>query len=461
MVNNFGIKKRFISIIAIIAIIFSYVWTDNKVIHKHSKEIINNDVYSYYGYLPATFIHHDYTLSFVSDSISYIKRFWHVQAENGRPIFKTSMGMAVMYAPFFFVADAVAAPLGYYPNGYTHPYQVAILFSCLFYLTIGFVFLRKLLLKYFDDIIVAITLLIIGFATNLSFYATFEAGMPHSYCFALFCIFFYMIEKWYHKPSWGNSCAIGLLAGIISLIRPSNIVVVLVLVLFGIKNFNDIKIRLKLFAKNYAKILLMIALCVLVWLPQMLYWKSMTGHLFYFSYGDESFFFGNPHIFKVLFGFRKGWLIYTPSMVFSVIGLAVLWKTHRDFFVPILSFFIINLYIISSWWCWWYGGGFGMRALIESYAIMAFPLAAFLAWTWERKLKYKIPIYVCVAFLVFQSIFHKEQYTHRGINYHAMTKEAYFDTFWKRRGTDKTESLLKSPDYKAARQGKPEYENDK
>ena len=65
---------------------------------------------------------------------------------------------------------------------------------------------------------------------------------------------------------------------------------------------------------------------VLVWVPQMIYWKEMTGRWLYFSYGsDERFFFGDPAIIKGLFSYRKGLFIYTPLLLFAFAGVISLW----------------------------------------------------------------------------------------------------------------------------------------
>jgi len=245
----------------------------------------------------------------------------------------------------------------------------------------------------------------------------------------------------------------GFVIGLISLIRPTNGLIVIIFLFYNITNLKDVKTRMQLFLKNYRKIIVMIVCVFIVWLPQLLYWKTITGDWFYYSYTDERFFFNDPKILSVLFSFRKGWLIYTPVMAFSVIGIGFLWKTNKKYFYPILLFFIVNLYVISCWWCWWYGGGFGMRALIESYAILAIPLAAFLTWMIKQKLLLRIPLYIIVAAITLQTAFHTFQYNYGTIHWGYMTKEAYFDSFWRVKKSKNFYSLLSEPDSKAARKG--------
>ena len=447
--------KNLYSIITIILLLTVYSWQIVNV-HKYlkPKEVIAWDVRSYYAYLPATFIEKDYKMRFnLAPDAEGDWMYWPEIAPNGERVIKTSMGLSILYSPFFFIANHFAGKMGYETNGFTTPYAFALIFSCVFYLAIGFLFLRRLLLKHFKDKVVMFTLLIIGLATNLLWYATSEAPYPHGYNFVLFSIFLYLMEKWQEKQKWMTSIFMGLLVGLITLIRPSNGLVVILFLLFTVTNLKDMQMRVQLFLKNYAKIIVMIFCAFIVWFPQLLYWKSVTGSWLYYSYGDERFFFNDPKILSVLFGFRKGWLIYTPTMLFALVGIGMLWKTNRNYFYPIIVFMLLNIYIISSWWCWWYGGGFSMRPLVESYAVLAIPLAAFLAWVSRQKLRIKIPLIIVVAAISLQSIFHTIQYHYRAIVHDAMTKEAYWDSLWRVRKSKNFWSLVKEPDYDAAKKG--------
>jgi hypothetical protein len=280
--------------------------------------------------------------------------------------------------------------------------------------------------------------------------------MSHGYSFALFCIFLFLIEKWQEKQNYGTTIFMGLTIGLISLIRPTNGIVVILLLFYNITNLKDIRNRIQLFLKNYTKIIAMLLFAFIVWIPQLLCWKSVTGEWLYYSYGNEKFFFNNPQILSVLFGFRKGWLIYTPVMIFALIGVGMLWKTNKKYFYPTVLFLIINIYIVSSWWCWWYGGGFGMRALIESYAILAIPLATFLTWITKQTLHRKIVLWSVVAIISLLSVLHTFRYHYGTIHYDAMTKDSYFYSFWRFIPDEEYKSLLVSPDYKSAREGKKE-----
>jgi hypothetical protein len=122
--------------------------------------------------------------------------------------------------------------------------------------------------------------------------------------------------------------------------------------------------------------------------------------------------------------------------------------------LPVSFFVPLNIYIIFSWWCWWYGGGFGQRAFIDSYALMAVAAAALLssacaaARRWLRRT-------IITLFLLLTSIgiFCNIQYYHGAIHWDSMTKAAFWDSFGRVRPSERFNDLLKAPDYDKARKG--------
>lgn len=417
------------------------------------KRVIEWDVISYYDYLPAAFILHD--LKQMQTTPELGGDYWGIKIANGNRVLKTSMGMSMLYLPFFTVANTLAEPLGYQKNGFTQPYSWALVISAVFYLFWGFFFLSKMLKKLgFSDIIISLIILILGLCTNLYWYATYSGPYSHAYSFSLISLFLYLAILWHDKPNVLNSIFVGLVSGLISLIRPTNILVVLLFVLYNVKNWEDLKNKTAFYWKEYKNILIIIGSAFVVWIPQLVYWKMVTGSWLFYSYGDdERFFFNDPKIYAVLFGWRKGWLIYTPVMVFSVVGLFMLPKLRKDLAWAVIPFFVIYLYVMSSWWCWWYGGSFGMRPMIDIYAVMAIPLAVFLKWLFEnKKLVVKIPLMVLLGWLMLRSSFNSYRYINGLIHYESMTKEAYFDTYWGKM-SPKFWDLLQDPNYDDAKIG--------
>jgi hypothetical protein len=449
-------RKNLLSLFAIllIALVVAGVFSNMKR-WQQPLRVIQWDIKNYYAYLPAVFIYCDHSLEFTKAEPEFFgDKFWPIPTPTGGLVIVTSMGLAILYLPFFLLGHLAAWVAGAEMNGFSPPYAMFLVFSSLFYVVLGLLALRKVLLRYFSDGITSITLLAMFFATNLFFYTAHEGPMSHAYNFALFALFVLMTIKWYEKPVLKNSIFIGLLAGLISLVRPTNIIILLFFVLYDVKSFAELKQRAVFLGGKYNLILLMAVAALLVWLPQMLYWKSVSGQWLYYSYKEEEgFFFGNPQVIRGLFSYRKGWLLYTPIMFFALSGIALLWKHRREFFWPILVFTVINIYIVLSWWSWWYGGGFGQRAFIESYALLAIPFATLLhaAGKWKKIVQW---VFVAITFLlIIHGIFQTAQYHYGAIHWDSMNKTTYWASFGRIKPLPGFYEAIDPPDYELATQG--------
>jgi len=417
--------------------------------------VLEHDVLLYYYYVPATFIYGDLSLKFVDDDPAYFyKYFWGKKLDNGNRVNKMSMGMSFLYTPFFFIGHGAAHLLDYKTDGYSRPYQHALGLSSIFYLILGLFYLRRVLKRYFSEWIISFTIIAIVFATNLFHYATDQPAMTHVYSFALFSIFMYKTIQWHEKQKIGTAIVIGLLTGLISLIRPTNIIIILLFVFWNVYNLTSLKEKTRLFFKKYPHIIIIMLGSFLVWLPQIIYWKIITGSWLYYSYGDEPLYFNNSQIINGLFSYRNGWLLYTPIMIIAILGIPLLFRKIREFSWAIPLFFVINLYIVFSWWCWWYGGSFSIRALIESYAVLAIPFALCLKQITKINIVLpKILIFLLIGTLYAQGILFSIRYHYGSVHYDSMTKEAYWYSFFDIKPRSGFWPLLEKPDYFLSKQG--------
>lgn len=398
-----------------------------------TKDVIKYDIVTYYEYLPLIFIYDDIRVEkHYGTEETKACVIWTVPTPEGKSVIKMTMGLSILYSPFFFLAHLIAQPFGYPADGYSQPYTTLLLLSTIFYLLLGMYYMKKILQHYlFSDSTIAITILFLGIGTNILCYASQSAPMPHVYLFCMIAIFFYYTTQWNHTPTIKNSLLIGLTSGLISLIRPSDIIIVLLFALYGVTGLKDLRSRAAFLRKNFFMIVLIIFSAFLVWLPQLIYWKIATGHFIYYSYNNERFYFTQPRIIEGLFSFRKGWLLYTPMMLFAFAGLFLLKDELKKIQTGIWLFILLNIYITFSWWCWWYGGAFGMRSMIDSYAIMALPLASTVNYFRNKKRLVRILFFSSAIFFVVLNIFQTYQYEKRILRYDGINRKLYFKIFGK------------------------------
>lgn len=377
--------------------------------------LINWDVFGYYLYLPQTIIHGDPGISDFSTVQSAIDiyhpapSFYHGGVSpTGSIVIQYTMGMAIIYLPFFLIAH-VWAWLGDYPmDGYSFPYETMMLVGSLTYILAGIWLFRKLCLRFFSDKITALLILFIGFGTNYFFLNTEMLGMSHQYMFVWFCVLLLLTESYFRVPSTGKVMAMGAVLGFMTLSRPTELVAGIFILCWPVRNVRALKERIRyFFVTNRKHTMLFFVSLLFVFFPQLLYWKIYGGSWFYHSYQNpgEGFEFLSPNTWNFLFSFRKGWFIYTPMMFAAVFGILVLYKHRRDLFWPVTLFIVCNVYVLSSWSNWWYAASFGQRAVIDSYPVMALSLGFLLIWI-SRQRKWLIVVFSSLfSFFVFLNLF--------------------------------------------------------
>lgn len=422
----------------VIILIISFYWY--KYIHSdmfNSKEIIRNDAISYYNYLPSAFMLKE--MSFTSPWLLD----WTTPLPDGRKVNKTTMGVAYFYAPFFLVTYEYFKINGYNIDIYSPMFQFAIGLSGLLACLLAMIVMRMNLRRFFSETVTSLCLIIIFLGTNAYYYGVYEGSFSHMLSLFLISLLINLTFTWYRNPSVLISVLFGLVAGWIVLIRPVNIVFCLFPLTYGLGTF---KTTLEFWKQQWIKILLIIFFAFIIWIPQLLYWKWATGHFLFFSYTGETFFWLQPEIIRGFFSYRNGWLVYTPLMTLAVSGMYFLFKNNRKLFYPVTIIFVLNAYIIYSWWCWWYSG-FGSRPMVDSYALMALPLGAFFTWLLNIKKILISSAILLISFFIYLNIFQSWQKFKGLIHWDGMTKELYWAHFLKEGFAEGCDNMVKSPDY--------------
>ncbi len=457
MKNIFKFIKTFPSLTVIICICLTVIEVHLNLIRHVQRNVITWDIVGYYSYLPAIFIEKDIKLSFINEKNKTTYdgiKYGYTSTKVGKHVIKYSMGIAILYAPFFLLAHEFAQPLGYDANGFSEIYHWCIEYSGLFYLMLGFIFLRKLLLNFYSEKITAFTLACIFFGTNLLCYSTIDAAMSHSYSFSLYAVFLFYAMVYFKNPCFKYGLGLGALSALIILVRPMNIILIFALPLILIPYLVQEKTIVRFLKSNYKNILAYFSVLTVCLLPQLLYWNYVTGHFFVFSYGYEKFYFNQWHLFDCLLGFRKGWLIYTPILFFALAGILFLRKSSAYIFkLPLLTIVPAYIYLVSCWWCWWYGGSFGLRPMIDLYPLLCLPFGAALQKIFGLQKLKKNALFSLVIFCVLLNIYQTFQYKYNIVHYDSMTFRAFKNVFGKmsRQLTDTT--LLKHPNYETAVRG--------
>lgn len=320
------------------------------------------DVAGYYWYLPSVFIYKDLRRQEFKDSILQKYHpsgndFQEAFLYKGNYVMKYSSGMALMYTPFFLAAHLVAGALGYPRDGFSLPYQFAIQFGGFLVALLGLWLFRKLLLRFYNDKVVALALFALVVGTNYLNYAAIDTGMPHSWLFTLYVVLILCTIRFYEAPNYKYAVYIGLLVGLATLTRPTDLISLLIPLLWGLRGLSiaAVKKQVSFLGHNFRYIGIAGLCAIGMFAIQLFYWRHTTGQWLIYSYQDQGFSWSSPNFQKYIFGYTTGWLVYTPMMFLAFLGLIPLIRNNAHWPV-LLAFFLVNLYIVCAWNVWYYGG---------------------------------------------------------------------------------------------------------
>lgn len=361
-------------------IIFLFIFLLNNFVGKPESKI-NGDGIGYYDYLPSLFIHSDFVRnekSIVKDSIFY-KRINSLNIYNDyrdKKLNKYPCGTAILQSPFFLFTYFTKAINNKFLSGYEQPFQKVIFFAAIFYLFFGVYYLKKLLEIYnIDKLIITFIQLLVVLGTSLVHYTNGDPAYSHVYSFFAISIFLYYSKLFFLHKHVNYFLIACLCLGLIILLRQINVVII-GFIPFLSGSFATLSNSVKsIFQKRvvlFSGILILSAIISI----QCLVWYFQIGDFIVYSYLDEGFNFFSPAYFNILFSYQKGLFIYTPFLFIAT--LCVFWLLYKNeyfLFFTWLTFFGMLTYLLSSWWCWFYGASFGLRAYIEFYAIFCVPFA--------------------------------------------------------------------------------------
>ena len=425
--------RRNIPALILLVIAVVTVWTTSNINwgKDRATRIIKVDGNGYYAYLPAIFIYQDLHFGFfdaIAEKEGYENMGYDYRYEyEGKVINKYFAGTALAQLPFFLGAHLFGWLTGQSMNGYSRPYLIAISLASLFYLLLACFFINKILLHYnISPVNRAIVLLTTVFGTNLFYYSVYEPSMSHVYSLAFASMFVFFILKYFHSYRMQYAILSALFLGMVTFIRPVNLII-MAAIPFLAGDTTHLKEGVLHWIKNPGAILLSLLLFIIPVSIQFILYKLQTGYFWVYSYGEERFHFDQPHVFQMLFSYRKGLFVYTPVWLLSLAGLFYLFKRNKASVVFWLGFFLALTYVLSSWHQWYYGGSFGARVFIEYYALFAIPLGILLQKT--KKIIPRAVLITIISLFIVYSVIQTYQYYAGILHWSDMTRELYWEKF--------------------------------
>lgn len=293
-----------------------------------------------------------------------------IETNTGKIANKYSIGMAILWLPFFLLAHITSISLNYLgfgipTNGYTDIYQIFTGVGSIIYGWLGLIFCYKVLKTFYSQNISLISTLFIWLGTNLFFYNGIDVVNSHSGSFFLSALILYILVK--KQNDYFKYFVLGILSSLLMMVRIQDLIL-LIPILFW-------KINKKGIAK---KIILYLFTAIICYIPQLLVWKYLYGTFNnpYLQAGNFNFF--KPEMVSVLFSKDNGLFYYSPILIFSIWGFLKLISLKKFWGLWSIIIFSLQIYIVASWFVWWGGASYGQRMFISLMPYFALGLAMFI-----------------------------------------------------------------------------------
>lgn len=343
--------------------------------------VISSDGSGYYAYLPALFIYHEKHFEKTAEVERNVRKLelqqhYLIFDKQGNKYNKCFPGIAALQTPFFLLSCLLSWIFGQPVDGYSDIFIIGFYLGSLFYTLAGIFFFNQVLKRLFPESNAIIQWLVplFYFATPLLFYSIHTPSISHGYSFFLFALFAWLILKLQAQFSFKRMVFLGLTLGAIALIRPTNILVVLI-VPFLLGSWEETKLFFTKLFQFKGKWLIFGAFSFLSFISILFFsWKLQTGNWIIGAYNGEGFNFGKAMIFQSLFSFRIGLFLHSPIFLLTILGLILLLFKNRFKAFWFTAYFAVIVYVIASWWCWDYESSFGARPFTEHGVFLILPI---------------------------------------------------------------------------------------
>ena len=307
-----------------------------------------------------------------------------------------AVGSAILWSPFFLAAHGLsllarAVGLPVVTDGYAAQYIWAISLGSALYAFIGLLLTYRVCRQFFTLPVSVLAATAIWLSSPLVFYMYSHPIMSHAndaFAYAL------LIFTWYntrHRRTWQSAALRGGAAGLCALVRQVNAVFVFFalgeMVIDGIRTWQSSR-QAKPLGQLAAQWVAFSVAWWLVYSPQMVAWRIVYGHWIelnpYASGAGVGFSWLRPHTLEVLFSTAHGLFVWTPLLLFAVLGWFFLWRRDQRLTTLLAVNFALQLYVVSAWNDWGGSAAFGQRFFTNMSPAFVLGLAALLSTLQNR-----------------------------------------------------------------------------
>ena len=362
---------------------------------------VHGDGVGYYAYARALLVEH--SLDFTRDYQHANSSFRDARLdEYGQPraMFRTStshlenhfsVGPAILWSPFLLLAHAgvlLARAFGSSvpADGFSFPYILAMAFGTALYAFLGLLLSYSLSQKYVERRWAFLATAGIWAASSLPLYMYFNPSWSHAHSAFVVALFVWYWHETRTSRSLGQWLVLALIAGLMLNVYYANATVLIILAVEAVPQWLS-SIRggrppsggSPNLPRLVAFYLLFVCVLFLCLLPTFITRYVIYGNPFESGYVPlRDWLWSSPAFFSVLFSANHGLLLWTPILLFSILGLFLFCRHKPSVGVPLLSAFL-TFYILIACYPDWAGiSSYGNRFFVSLTSLFIFGLAVFL-----------------------------------------------------------------------------------
>jgi len=298
---------------------------------------------------------------------------YFVRTATGRLPNNFSIGPAIVWTPFYLVAHGLGVMGLFRPTGFGYPYFTAIATGTAFAGFLGVICVFRFVRKLFPDRIALASTLLIWFGTFHVWYMVFEPSMSHA--MAMASVACYLLVVGDGAKTTKEFAIMGALGGLVALMRWQNVVFLPVALVVAFARHGRPSLR---------ELAVGAACFLLVFSPQLLYWKALYGSFLLIPQGGGYIDWGDPELVPVLFSSRHGLLAWAPVLWLGVIGFPGAIRRAPALVGALAVATLIAWYVNASVYDWWAGASFGSRRFDAALPGFALGIAACLSFIVPR-----------------------------------------------------------------------------
>lgn len=317
------------------------------------------------------------------------------------------VGCALMWAPFFLLADAgvqVANLLGAQipADGYSKPYILAVCYASALYGLAGLLLCRRLARRYTSEQAATFATIALWLASPLVFYMFIQMPFAHSTGFFLTSLFITIWHATRAKRSGRMWLALGVVGALMTMAR-EQLGLFLLLPALDLLGMLWRAIRhaewVVLWRQSGLASLFAVAFALGL-TPQIAAYQILNGEPRPAGEVSGRINWCSPHLIDTLIDynpapsswcntvgdftasfppFSRGAFVWSPLQLVGLLGLALLWKRDRGLGLALAVVFLAQSYINGAYGTTWHlRGAFGFRRLIECMPLFVIGLALLL-----------------------------------------------------------------------------------